>query len=44
MEYAATHQFGRDAANIPSRPLLGSNNDDNDEVLDILRSHLSKVL
>lgn len=44
MEYAATHQFGRDNANIPARPFLGLSSDDNNEVLDILRSHLSKAL
>jgi len=38
LEYAATHQFGRD--NIAERPFLGLSNDDTDEILDILQSHL----
>ena len=41
MEYAATHQFGRDKANIPAREFLGISADDESEILDILRSHLS---
>jgi phage virion morphogenesis protein len=41
MEYAATHQFGRDSANIPARPFLGVNHEDEIELIDILRSHLS---
>ena len=44
LEYAATHQFGRDKANIPARPFLGLSSDDEVEVLDILRSHLNKAL
>jgi phage virion morphogenesis protein len=40
MEYAATHQFGRERANIPARPLLGVSDSDEVEILDILRSHL----
>jgi phage virion morphogenesis protein len=40
MEYAATHQFGRDSANIPARPFLGVNGDDETEIIEILRSHL----
>lgn len=41
MEYAATHQFGRESANIPAREFLGVSNDDENEIIDILRSHLS---
>jgi phage virion morphogenesis protein len=41
MEYAATHQFGRDKANIPARPFLGVSGEDETEIIDILRSHLS---
>jgi len=40
LEYAATHQFGRDKANIPARPFLGVSGEDETEILDILRSHL----
>ena len=40
VEYAATHQFGRDNANIPARPLLGVSGEDEIEILDILRWHL----
>tara|TARA_B110000211_G_scaffold218716_1_gene263806 strand:- start:834 stop:1280 length:447 start_codon:yes stop_codon:yes gene_type:complete len=43
MEYAATHQFGRDNANIPARPFLGVSGEDETEIIDILRSHLSGV-
>lgn len=44
MEYAATHQFGRDSANIPARPFLGLSNSDEDEVLSILNDFLSEAL
>lgn len=40
MEYAATHQFGREEANIPAREFLGISSEDESEILDILRSHL----
>jgi phage virion morphogenesis protein len=40
MEYAATHQFGREKANIPARQFLGVSDSDEVEILDILRSHL----
>mgnify|MGYP003675147565 FL=1 len=40
LEYAATHQFGRDKANIPARPFLGVSGEDEIEILDILRWHL----
>jgi phage virion morphogenesis protein len=40
MEYAATHQFGRERANIPARQFLGVSDSDEVEILDILRSHL----
>jgi len=43
MEYAATHQFGRESANIPARPFLGVSGEDETEIIDILRSHLSGV-
>jgi len=43
MEYAASHQFGRDSANIPARPFLGVNGEDETEILAILRSHLLGV-
>jgi len=38
MEYAATHQFGRDE--IPARPFLGIAPFERDEVLNILHDHL----
>lgn len=38
MEYAATHQFGRD--DIPARPFLGFAPFEEKEVLDIFRDHL----
>jgi len=41
MEYAATHQFGREKANIPAREFLGVSADDEIEIMEILRSHLS---
>lgn len=43
-EYAASHQFGRDSANIPARPFLGISSDDETEILAILRGHLKEAL
>ena len=40
LEYGATHQFGRDEANIPARPYIGINREDQTEILEILRHHL----
>jgi len=41
MEYAATHQFGRESANIPAREFLGFSDEDENEILDILQAHLA---
>jgi phage virion morphogenesis protein len=41
MEYGASHQFGRDEINLPAREFLGVSNEDETEILAILRSHLS---
>jgi phage virion morphogenesis protein len=43
MEYAATHQFGRDSANIPAREFLGLSDDDETEIIEILQSHLNSA-
>ncbi|OUR89889.1 phage virion morphogenesis protein [Gammaproteobacteria bacterium 42_54_T18] len=40
LEYAATHQFGREADGIPARPFLGIAPFEQVEILDILRDHL----
>jgi len=40
LEYAATHQFGREADGIPARPFLGVALFEKVEILDILREHL----
>jgi len=43
LEYAATHQFGREADGIPARPFLGLATgqwNDSDEIIEILKSHL----
>ena len=40
LDYAATHQFGRDEAGIPARPFLGVAPFEKIEILDILRDHL----
>lgn len=43
LEYAATHQLGREADGIPQRKFLGLSTglfNDEDEILDILVSHL----
>lgn len=42
--YAATHQFGREEANIPARPFLGLSGDDEQEVLGIIAEHLREAL
>lgn len=48
--YAAIHQHGglpdmpaRNAA-IPARPFLGAGDDDKDEIMDVLKRHLSDVI
>jgi len=41
MEYAASHQLGRDEANIPAREFLGFSEQDEDEILAIFHHHLS---
>lgn len=41
LEYAASHQFGREEANTPAREFLGLSNDDENEILEILHAHLS---
>ena len=41
MEYAATHQFGRESANIPAREFLGFSDNDENEIIGILSSHLT---
>jgi phage virion morphogenesis protein len=41
-EYAATHQFGDSARNIPARPFLGMSDDDEQAVLDIISDWLSE--
>ena len=41
MEYAASHQFGRDSANIPAREFLGFSEQDEDEILALFHRHLS---
>ena len=41
MEYAATHQFGRESANIPAREFLGFSDSDENEILNILHAHLA---
>jgi len=40
LEYASTHQFGREADGIPARPFLGIAPFEQVEILDILRDHL----
>lgn len=39
--YAATHQFGADDRGIPARPFLGISDDDEAEILEILRDFLA---
>jgi len=40
LEYAATHQFGREADGIPARPFLGIAPFERKEILVILQDHL----
>lgn len=40
LEYTATHQFGREDANIRAREFLGFSENDEDEIIFILREHL----
>jgi len=40
LEYAATHQFGREADGIPARPFLGIAPFEQTEILAILQDHL----
>lgn len=40
MEYAATHQFGRENDGIPARPFLGVAPFERKEILEILQDHL----
>jgi phage virion morphogenesis protein len=42
--YGATHQFGRDEANIPARPFLGLSRDDEIEVLRLVEEHMAQAL
>lgn len=42
--YGATHQFGREEANIPARPFLGLDADDEAAVIEILTHHLQEGL
>ncbi|WP_299001722.1 phage virion morphogenesis protein [uncultured Shewanella sp.] len=44
LEYAATHQLGRDEANIVARPFLGLAPFERVEIMGMLNQHLSKVL
>ncbi len=41
--YAATHQFGAPARNIPARPFLGISAHDRDTIEDTLRDHLRRA-
>lgn len=42
--YGATHQFGDPDRNIPARPFLGISDDDEIEILAILRDHLAEAV
>lgn len=42
--YGATHQFGRDEANIPARPFLGLSTDDEAEVLRLVEKHIAGAI
>jgi phage virion morphogenesis protein len=51
MEYSAMQQFGGTKAefpnlwgDIPARPFLGISDEDNEEILDIIQSHLSAAM
>ena len=41
--YAATHQYGRDEANIPARPFLGLSSADRREITAIIRDWASEL-
>jgi phage virion morphogenesis protein len=41
--YGATHQFGREDANIPERPFLGLSADDEAEILARIQEHLEEA-
>ncbi len=41
--YGATHQFGRDKANIAARPFLGLSSDDERRVLELIGEHLAEA-
>jgi len=41
--YAATHQYGRDEANIPARPFLGLSSTDRREITAIIRDWASEL-
>lgn len=38
--YGATHQFGDEDRNIPARPFLGINRDDEEEIIRIIEDHI----
>lgn len=42
--YGATHQFGREDANISARPFLGVSDSDDGEILAIIYRHLQDAL
>lgn len=42
--YAATHQFGDDTRNIPSRPFLGLSDENDQSIREILNDHLQGAL
>lgn len=41
--YAATHQYGRDEANIPARPFLGLSSTDRREITAIIRDWAAEL-
>ncbi len=41
--YGATHQFGRDEANIPARPFLGVSTEDENEIVRLIGEHLAEA-
>jgi len=42
--YAATHQFGDPARNIPARPFLGIGNQDRGDLLDLIEDEFQAIL
>lgn len=44
LEYAATHQFGRDEANIEARPFLGIAPFERNAIIDMIGDHLIEKL